>query len=227
MAYKLFKSTPHPLQPQTFLKPFTPLPTGEYPVFNAYPTHIVNYQRRLIDRIRREEEENEKRLHLAEEVRRLGEELRRDERDWEEREKSISEGVDRWWEGLVEEEKRYKKKERREELFETERRVEGMKDIAEARRSYLRAKLEGNRGETESLKKMVGAQRAMAEKEVGDLRDTRLLEEVEDEWVKRGEEMRKMREMMKGGTPISDAATKSPVKEANVRFADGIGLEGA
>ena len=43
------------VSPATFLQPFEPLTTGQYPVFNRFPEFIVNYQTKMKDRIRQDE----------------------------------------------------------------------------------------------------------------------------------------------------------------------------
>ena len=54
-AYKLMERTPKSFLPN--LKSFSPLPKEHYPVFNKYPEFIVNYQKKLREKIRAEEEE--------------------------------------------------------------------------------------------------------------------------------------------------------------------------
>ncbi|KAF7226326.1 TBC1 domain family member 31 [Nothobranchius furzeri] len=56
-AYRLMGSTPADLQPQTMLSGFTPLTSGQYPVFHQYPAFIVEYQSRERERIRLQEVE--------------------------------------------------------------------------------------------------------------------------------------------------------------------------
>ena len=54
-AYRLQETTPPDLHPEKMLEPFSPLTTGTYPVFNKYPTFIVDYQVGERERIREEE----------------------------------------------------------------------------------------------------------------------------------------------------------------------------
>lgn len=56
-AYRLMSSTPADIHPRTMLSDFTPLTSGQYPVFNQYPEFIVEYQSRERERIRLQEME--------------------------------------------------------------------------------------------------------------------------------------------------------------------------
>uniref|UniRef100_A0A3P8VUA3 TBC1 domain family member 31 n=1 Tax=Cynoglossus semilaevis TaxID=244447 RepID=A0A3P8VUA3_CYNSE len=56
-AYRLMSSTPADIHPRTMLSDFTPLTTGQYPVFNHYPDFIVEYQSREREKIRLQEME--------------------------------------------------------------------------------------------------------------------------------------------------------------------------
>ncbi|XP_023266178.1 TBC1 domain family member 31 [Seriola lalandi dorsalis] len=64
-AYRLLSSTPADIHPRTILSDFTPLTTGQYPVFNHYPEFIVEYQSREREKIRLQEMEY---LHERQEV---------------------------------------------------------------------------------------------------------------------------------------------------------------
>uniref|UniRef100_A0A3Q2ECX0 TBC1 domain family member 31 n=1 Tax=Cyprinodon variegatus TaxID=28743 RepID=A0A3Q2ECX0_CYPVA len=56
-AYRIMCSTPADIHPRTMLSDFTPLTSGQYPVFNQYPEFIVEYQSRERERIRLQEME--------------------------------------------------------------------------------------------------------------------------------------------------------------------------
>ncbi|KAG7229366.1 hypothetical protein INR49_012883, partial [Caranx melampygus] len=56
-AYRMLNSTPADTHPRTILSDFTPLTTGQYPVFNHYPEFIVEYQSREREKIRQQEME--------------------------------------------------------------------------------------------------------------------------------------------------------------------------
>ena len=43
-AYIMWETTPSKLHPQRYLEEFCPLTTETYPVFNKYPSFVVDYQ---------------------------------------------------------------------------------------------------------------------------------------------------------------------------------------
>lgn len=56
-TYRLMDSTPPDVHPSTALSDFEPLTQGQYPIFNKYPTFIVEYQSQERERIRQQEVE--------------------------------------------------------------------------------------------------------------------------------------------------------------------------
>lgn len=55
LTYILHRDTPSEIHPPR--TQLIPLPRGTYPVFNKYPTYVVNFQAKERERIMREEEE--------------------------------------------------------------------------------------------------------------------------------------------------------------------------
>lgn len=56
-TYRLMELTPADLHPSSMLNDFEPLTPGQYPIFNKYPTFIVEYQCQERERIRQQEVE--------------------------------------------------------------------------------------------------------------------------------------------------------------------------
>lgn len=54
-AYQLMGSTPEEIHPQNLLADFEPLTQGQYPIFNKYPTFVVEYRSQERERIRQQE----------------------------------------------------------------------------------------------------------------------------------------------------------------------------
>ncbi|KAG5271002.1 hypothetical protein AALO_G00174760 [Alosa alosa] len=54
-TYRLMSTTPADIHPRSTLSDFEPLLRGQYPVFNQYPTFIVEYQSQERERIRQQE----------------------------------------------------------------------------------------------------------------------------------------------------------------------------
>lgn len=66
MAYKLQAKTPENFRPK--LDSFQPLLKVHYPIFNKYPENIVNYQKKLREKIHKEEKEYKAKRQLAQEI---------------------------------------------------------------------------------------------------------------------------------------------------------------
>lgn len=96
-AYEIKAKSPTSIDPSTFLKPFTPCPPGEYPIFNQYPQFIVNYQSRMKSKIRQEEHEYIKKRQLATELSRLTQELKKEKEGWESSDWKMNEMIEKWW----------------------------------------------------------------------------------------------------------------------------------
>jgi hypothetical protein len=56
-AYRLHDNTPDAVSPISFFAPFKAILTGQYPIFNKYPEFIVNYQNKMKEKIRVDEED--------------------------------------------------------------------------------------------------------------------------------------------------------------------------
>uniref|UniRef100_A0AAY5EYC4 TBC1 domain family member 31 n=1 Tax=Electrophorus electricus TaxID=8005 RepID=A0AAY5EYC4_ELEEL len=68
-TYHLMETTPAELHPNSVLGDFEPLTRGQYPIFNKYPTFIVEYQCQERERIRQEEVEYLRERQALQEVR--------------------------------------------------------------------------------------------------------------------------------------------------------------
>lgn len=64
-CYDLMDTTSSKNHPHQYIKKFSPLPKGNYPVFSEFPKFIVNYQKEQRDAIRREEENILKEQHMV------------------------------------------------------------------------------------------------------------------------------------------------------------------
>ncbi|KAI9105257.1 hypothetical protein DFS34DRAFT_598702 [Phlyctochytrium arcticum] len=196
-AYKIKNSTPDALCPLTFIHSFEPLPQKEYPVFNAYPDFIVNYQSKMKEKIRREEEEIGRRQKMESEVAKLTDELRRDKRAWEAADWKMNEMIDQWWEQTRGEEARHMERKARVESATTEQRAKSMRNIAEARRAFVNNHLSSTNRHLGHLTKAIGTDRTALDAAVDDELDANRLQEIEDEWIRRGREMGRVREILK------------------------------
>lgn len=101
LAYKLAESTPSSLSSASFVAPFTPCLQGEYPMFNKYPEFIVNYQSKMKDKIRKEEDEYIRKRRTVEELTRLTEELKKDKSAWDSADWKMNDMIEQWWDQMI------------------------------------------------------------------------------------------------------------------------------
>ena len=101
LAYRLAESTPTSLAPASFVSAFTPLLQGEYPVFNKFPEFIVNYQSKMKEKIRKDEEDYMRKRKTAEELTRLTEELRKDKSAWDATDWKVNDMIEKWWDQMI------------------------------------------------------------------------------------------------------------------------------
>ncbi|TPX64138.1 hypothetical protein SpCBS45565_g06095 [Spizellomyces sp. 'palustris'] len=196
-AYALQRRTPRTVSPSSFLEPFLPIPQGEYPFFNAYPEFIIDYQCRMKEKIREEEAELGRRRKMADEITQLTEELRRDKRAWESADWKMNEMVERWWDQMMGDEASHRERQARLDAMDKEQRAKAMHNIAEARRSFITHHLDTTQRHLANLAKAMGNNRGALDSAVENGINSARFTDVEDEWVKRGQEMMRVREVVK------------------------------
>ena len=135
MAYDLQANTPISVSPSSFLEPFKPLLRGQYPIFNRFPEFIVNYQSKMKERIRKDEEDYLRKRKVAEEMNRLTDELSKDKKSWETADWKMNDMIDTWWDKMTEEDKYQNDRKSRFELLEKDSRAKAMTEISQG--SYL------------------------------------------------------------------------------------------
>ena len=130
-AYTMMKSTPKSLISNRGLcNTFEPLSQGSYPIYNKYPTYIVNYRNQLKEKIRFQEQEYIRRRKMTGEVSRLADQLVKDRQKWESADWKTSEMVDKWWDTMINEERMRNDKLVSMNAAEKEERARAMDEIA-------------------------------------------------------------------------------------------------
>ncbi|KXS18486.1 hypothetical protein M427DRAFT_211706 [Gonapodya prolifera JEL478] len=197
-AYEQAETTPAQNAPGSYLNPFRPITRGaSYPIFNKYPSFIVDYQKKLRDKIKQEEEEYSRRKNIADEVSRLGEELRRDKREWEAGDGRMSDALEEWWTGMVEEEEAHIDKLRKLGELQKVDRVRTMRDIAEARRVFLEQQAQNTAKHLSLLNRAVSSNRTRHAIELEDAHLHNRIQDIENEWLRRRDELMKAREELR------------------------------
>ncbi|KAJ3407502.1 TBC1 domain member 31 [Chytriomyces hyalinus] len=188
-AYRMHSETPDSASPVTFFEAFKPVLRGQYPIFNAYPEFIVNYQSKMKERIRTDEIEYLRRRKLADEVSKLSDELKKDKQAWESADWKMNEMVETWWESMMGAEDSHNERLARLDAQEKEQRVRALKRIAEARKSFVQLQANNTHAHALNLAKAVGSNRNTLETQTDlETLDTQF-KRVENEWMARKEEM--------------------------------------
>ncbi|KAI8850295.1 hypothetical protein BC829DRAFT_389720 [Chytridium lagenaria] len=151
-AYSLHDKTPERLSPTTYFAPFEPLLSGQYPIFNKFPEFIVNYQSKMKERIRVDEEDYLRKRKLADEVNRLTDELRKDKKAWEKADWKMNDMVEKWWDSMM------------------KQRARALRRIAEARRSFVDHQYNTTKLRANALARTVGVNARDVEKLVNNAR---------------------------------------------------------
>ncbi|KAJ3099085.1 TBC1 domain member 31, partial [Phlyctochytrium bullatum] len=188
-TYKIHDRTPDNISPSSFLKPFEPILLGQYPIFNKFPEFIVNYQSKMKERIRQDEEDYIRKRKLTAEVNMLSEELRKDKADWERADWKVNEMVEKWWDSMMNMEESHTERKARLDAMEKEQRARALRRIAEARRSFVDHQYSTTKLRANALARTVGVNaRDVETKADEELLDAKF-REVESEWLARREQM--------------------------------------
>ncbi|KAI9356508.1 hypothetical protein DFJ73DRAFT_822843 [Zopfochytrium polystomum] len=195
-SYRLHSLTPDTISPATLLKPFTPLLRGQYPIFNAYPHFVVDYQSKMREKVRKDEEALMRRRKMTNEINRLADRLEDDRRAWEEADWKMNEMVESWWENLMNSEETHEERRARLDAMEKDQRIRALERIADARKSFLSQHQSTTQAHTAALARAVGSNRRAHEthRDAYDL-DSRFLA-MEREWLARREELLEARTEM-------------------------------
>ncbi|XP_059168876.1 TBC1 domain family member 31-like [Physella acuta] len=136
-AYRLMESTPDDVHPQNILEDYVPLTKGNYPVFNKYPTFIVDYQVQERERIRQEELEFMRQKFLTLDVEKETVQKQQEEQQWYRQQQLLLEAEEKRRRMIQEEEA--KLAEQRKRLLALNREVK-LKELAlleAGRRKFL------------------------------------------------------------------------------------------
>lgn len=155
-AYTIQDATPSRFAPASFLSAFSACPVGEYPVFNKYPEFIVNYQSKMKDKIRQEENEYIRKRRTVEDLTRLTEALRKDKAAWDTADWNMNDMVEQWWDHMLTEEDKQKKRNEKLQLQETGKAAAAMDVIAQVRQSFVEGRTDSTEKHIAAISKIAG-----------------------------------------------------------------------
>uniref|UniRef100_A0A673JBB1 TBC1 domain family member 31 n=2 Tax=Sinocyclocheilus rhinocerous TaxID=307959 RepID=A0A673JBB1_9TELE len=171
-TYRLMDSTPADIQPSSVLSDFEPLTQGQYPIFNKYPTFIVEYQSQERERIRQQEVEY---LRERQEVQELHAEAVRQQAEfeaWYKQQELLLQGEEQRRRILQEEESKLAQQRARLAAMKRELKVKELSLVDSSRRRFLKHQQDQRRIQLKRLDDEI--QRKMA------LRDQETVATVQD-----------------------------------------------
>ncbi|KAM4794440.1 TBC1 domain family member 31 isoform 3-T3 [Cyanocitta cristata] len=136
-AYHLMEATPLDIHPQRMLDDFTPLTKEQYPVFNKYPTFVVDYKAQEREKIRQDEIEYLRERQLAHESAAKAQEQKAEDEVWYRKQKLLREAQEQRRKILLEEEERLAEQRQRLAVAKTELKVKELQLLDASRRRFL------------------------------------------------------------------------------------------
>ncbi|NWH95151.1 TBC31 protein, partial [Aegithalos caudatus] len=135
-AYHLMETTPRDIHPQHMLDDFTPLTKGQYPVFNKYPTFIVDYQAQEWQKIRQDEIEYLRERQLAHESEAKALQQKAEDEAWYRKQKLLREAEEQRRKLLLEEEEKLAEQRQRLAAGKRELKVKELQLLDASRRRF-------------------------------------------------------------------------------------------
>ncbi|KAJ8353824.1 hypothetical protein SKAU_G00213910 [Synaphobranchus kaupii] len=150
-TYRLMDTTPPELHPRSMLADFEPLTRGQYPVFNKYPTFIVEHQSQERERIRQQEMEYLRERQMVQELQ--AETVRRQAADqaWYTQQELLQEAEEQRRHILQEEENKLAEQRTRLGAMKRELKLKELNLIDAARRRFLKHQHDQKRVELRRL----------------------------------------------------------------------------
>ncbi|RKP18781.1 hypothetical protein ROZALSC1DRAFT_22894, partial [Rozella allomycis CSF55] len=139
-AKKIQTSTPTEIDiPKDIIEPFKPIPRSPsaYPLFSNYPVKIVHFQKKVRDKIRREELDFLQRKKVLHELSQLHQDIETDERKWIDYDNKVSTMMDEFWDKLIKDENDHQEKVSKINALETEQRTKLLKNIQKVRQNLV------------------------------------------------------------------------------------------
>ncbi|NXL74616.1 TBC31 protein, partial [Leptocoma aspasia] len=172
-AYHLMESTPLDIHPQHMLDDFTPLTKGQYPVFNKYPTFVVNYQARKWEKIRQDEIEYLRERQLAHESEARALQRKAEDEAWYRKQKLLQEAEEQSRKILLEEEKLAEQRQRLA-VVKRELKLKELQLLDASRRRFLNYQQDQLQTELKRLNDEIARKASMREQETAAVQDIEL-----------------------------------------------------
>ncbi|KAK6490883.1 TBC1 domain family member 31 [Huso huso] len=166
-TYRLMDSTPTDLHPQRMLSDFEPLTRGQYPVFNKYPTFIVEYQSQERERIRQQELEYLRERQIAHELESEAVKRKAGDEAWYKQQELLQEAEEQRRKILLEEENKLMAQRVRLAAMKREVKVKELHVLDASRRRFLKYQQDQKKMELRRLDDEIDRKRSLREQETG------------------------------------------------------------
>ncbi|NXY04526.1 TBC31 protein, partial [Pteruthius melanotis] len=164
-SYHLMEATPLDIHPQRMLDDFTPLTKEQYPVFNKYPTFVVDYKAQEREKIRRDEMEYLRERQLAHESAAKAQEQKAEDEAWYRKQKLLQEAQEQRRKILLEEEERLAEQRQRLAVAKRELKVKELQLLDASRRRFLNYQQDQLQMELKRLDDEIARKASMREQE--------------------------------------------------------------
>uniref|UniRef100_A0A663N4B1 TBC1 domain family member 31 n=1 Tax=Athene cunicularia TaxID=194338 RepID=A0A663N4B1_ATHCN len=164
-AYHLMEATPLDTHPQRVLDDFIPLTKGQYPVFNKYPTFVVDYQTQERERIRQDEIEYLRERQLAHELEAKAQERKAEDEAWYRKQELLREAEEQRRKMLLEEEEKLAEQKQRLAAVKRELKVKELQFLDASRRRFLKYQQDQRQMELKRLDDEIARKASMREQE--------------------------------------------------------------
>ncbi|XP_038833252.1 TBC1 domain family member 31-like [Salvelinus namaycush] len=137
-TYRLMESTPADIHPRNMLDDFQPLTRGQYPVFNKYPTYIVEYQSQERERIRQQEVDYLRERQAVQELRAEAVQRQAEDEAWYTQQELLQQAEEKRRDILQQEESKLAEQRTRLTAMKRELKVKDLQLMDAARRRFLK-----------------------------------------------------------------------------------------
>uniref|UniRef100_A0A8K9ULN3 TBC1 domain family member 31 n=1 Tax=Oncorhynchus mykiss TaxID=8022 RepID=A0A8K9ULN3_ONCMY len=137
-TYRLMESTPADIHPRNMLDDFQPLTRGQYPVFNKYPTYIVEYQSQERERIRQQEVDYLRERQAVQELRAKAVQRQAEDEAWYTQQEILQQAEEKRRDILQQEESKLAEQRTRLTAMKRELKVKELQLMDAARRRFLK-----------------------------------------------------------------------------------------
>lgn len=168
-AYHLMDSTPEDVHPKRMLDDFLPLTKGQYPIFNKYPTFIVNYQTQERERIWQEELNYLKERQLAHELEAQSVRRQAENAAWYRQQELLQEAEEQRRKILLEEEQKLVDQRMRLAAVNREMKIKELQVLDTAQKRFLKYQQEQQKTELRRLDDEIDRKISLRDKETAAL----------------------------------------------------------